>query len=128
MGGDWLSAGADIGGPLRRVLREQGLQPTWDYWSYSSCLGNSYGVVLNLNNGVSRVFKHSSRQLGGLYNPLFDGSGNVSAALLTRAETFKRRFRSPPLHENAAGVVVNADGVWASAEKIAQQALSTILV
>lgn len=128
VGGDWLSAGADIGGPLRRVLREQGLQPTWDYWSYSSCLGNSYGVVLNLNNGVSRVFKHSSRQLGGLYNPLFDGSGNVSAALLTRAETFKRRFRSPPLHENAAGVVVNADGVWASAEKIAQQALSTILV
>jgi hypothetical protein len=128
VGGDWLSAGADIGGPVRRVLREQGLQPTWDYWSYSSCLGNSYGVVLNLNNGVSRVFKHSSGQIGRLYDPLIARSSYAKDGLSVRARHFTRRFTRRPLHENAAGAVVDDAGLRASATMIEQQAFSTVML
>ncbi|WP_137215886.1 DUF6543 domain-containing protein [Pseudomonas sp. CFBP13508] len=128
VGGDWVSMGADIGGPVRRVLREHGLQPTWDYWSYSSCLGNTYGVVLNLNNGVSKVFKHSAGQVGDVYKALIDRAPYSTDRLSIRAQNFMDRVRSEALHENAVGSVVDRAGSRATAAMVEDQAFSMVLM
>lgn len=128
VGGDWLSGGADIGGPVRRVLREQGLQPTWDYWSYSSCLGNSYGVVLSLRNGVSTVVKTSAHQLDRLYTPLLEQSRYATDPLSKRAASFLQRVRGKPLYQDTAGRVVDHAGGRATAAMIEEQAFSTVLL
>lgn len=127
VGGDWLT-GADIGGSVRSVLRQQGLRPTWDYWSYSSCLGNNYAVSLNLQNGVSTVFKTSASQVERLYAPVLQRARYASDAVSKRATSFMQRVRSRPLYENASGNVVDQAGRRATAAMIEEQAFSTVLM
>ncbi|CAI8933219.1 Type III effector 1 [Pseudomonas sp. IT-347P] len=127
VGGDWLT-GTDIGGPIRRILRQQGLRPTWDYWSYSSCLGNNYAVSLNLKNGVSTVFKTSARQVERLYTPLLQRARYAKDPVSRRAASVLQRVRSKPLYENAAGNVVDQTGHQASAAMVEEQAFSTVLM
>lgn len=122
VGGDWLMSGPDIGGPVRSVLREQGLRPSWDYWSYSSCLGNNYAVALDLRTGVSTVFKTSMRQVDQLYGPVLSQAGSTSGGLAARAHAFKTRFKRKPLHEDGSGVVVDPAGRRATPEMIQEQA------
>ncbi len=125
VGGDWLT-GADIGGPVRSVLRQQGLRPSWDYWSYSSCLGNNYAVSLNLNNGVSTVFKTSSSQVERLYTPVLQRAGYATDPVAKRAKLFMQRFRQKPLQQDASGAVVDQSGRLATAELIQGQAFSLV--
>jgi len=123
VGGTWLMGGADIGGAVRRVMRREGLQPTWDYWSYSSCLGGNYGVSLNLNNGVSTVFKNSMSQIRQFYNPILRRARDNSGPRWTRAMRVDERTQGKALRENAKGqVVVNESGALADAERVREQA------
>lgn len=67
VGGDWLSS-AGIGGPVRRLLRREGLEPVWRHWSYSSLIGaNTYGMTLDLQSGITSVYKSSQRFVEQLY-------------------------------------------------------------
>ncbi len=125
VGGDWLT-GTDIGGPVRSVLRQQGLRPTWDYWSYSSCLGNTYAVSLNLNNGVSTVFKTSASQFERLYSPVLQRARYASDPVSKRAQVFMERFRRKPLHQDASGAVVDQNGRRATPEMIQGQAFTLV--
>lgn len=125
VGGDWLT-GADIGGSVRDVLRQQGLRPTWDYWSYSSCLGNNYAVSLNLNSGVSTVFKTSASQVERLYTPVLQRAGYATDPVSKRAKVFMDRFRQKPLQQDASGAVVDQAGRLATPELIQGQALSLV--
>jgi hypothetical protein len=118
VGGDWLMSGADIGGAVRSVMRQKGLQPTWDYWSYSSCLGNTYGVSLNLKTGVSTVFKHTRDQLAGFYNPIHQAAAKGIDPLSRRAMQFQRRYRQKPLHEDAGQRVVDQNNLEAKPESV----------
>ncbi|WP_332765050.1 type III effector 1 [Pseudomonas koreensis] len=127
VGGDWLT-GTDIGGSIRSVLRQQGLRPTWDYWSYSSCLGNNYAVSLNLQNGVSTVFKTSASQVERLYTPVLQRARYANDAVSTRATSFMQRVRSRPLYEDGSGSVVDQAGRRATAAMIEEQAFSTVLM
>jgi hypothetical protein len=120
VGGDWLAGGADIGGPVRSVMRQQGLRPTWDYWSYSSCLGNTYGVALDLRSGVTTVFKTAGDQVERYYSPahrLAGNPGNVDS-FSVRIRRFEARFKRRPLSENKNGVVVDNKANPARAEEI----------
>lgn len=113
VGGDWLLGGVEIGGPLRKVMREQGLSPTWDYWSYSSCLGNIYGVSLDLKTGVTSVFKTTFLQVADFYAPIHRLEPNYNAgSLYIRNSRFENRVRSGPPIEGADGVVRN---IWGNA-------------
>jgi hypothetical protein len=100
VGGDWLFSGADIGGPVRSVMRNQGLRPTWDHWSYSSCLGNTYGVSLDLRSGVTSVFKTSQNQVVAYYTPKLGlaRSSQSTDPVLVRLRTFMTRIKSGQLH------------------------------
>ena len=125
VGGDWLT-GADIGGPVRSVLRQQGLRPSWDYWSYASCLGNNYAVSLNLSSGVSTVFKTSSSQVQRLYTPLLQRAGYATDPVSKRARLFMERFRQKPLQQDASGAVVDQGGRQATPELIQGHAFSLV--
>lgn len=127
VGGDWLT-GTDIGGQVRSVMRQQGLQPAWDYWSYSSCLGNNYAVSLNLSSGVTTVFKTSIRQVDRYYTPILRRAGQGTGPVSGRADMFMRRFRQKPLHENASGVVVDSSNRPASPERVEGQAFAMVLL
>ncbi|UVL62232.1 type III effector 1 [Pseudomonas sp. B21-032] len=127
VGGDWLSGGADIGGPVREVMRRHGLQPSWDYWSYSSCFGNTYGVALDLRNGATSVFRTSQDQVVGFYGPVLGtAKGGAKDSVAMRARNFIARFRRDPLVENANSVVRNHQGRQATQEEIKQQAISIV--
>ncbi|MFJ4590844.1 type III effector 1 [Pseudomonas moraviensis] len=125
VGGDWLT-GTDIGGTVRTVLRQEGLRPTWDYWSYSSCLGNNYAVSLNLDSGVSTVFKTSASQVERLYSPVLQRASHASDPVSRRAQVFMERFRRKPLHEDASGAVVDQNGRRATPEMIQEQAFTLV--
>lgn len=127
VGGDWLT-GTDIGGSIRSVLRQQGLRPTWDYWSYSSCLGNNYAVSLNLQNGVSTVFKTSASQVERLYTPVLQRASYAADPVSTRAARFMQRVRSRPLYEDASGSVIDQAGRRATAAMVEEQAFSTVVM
>lgn len=126
VGGDWLSGGADIGGQVRSVMRRQGLQPTWDYWSYSSCLGNTYGVSLDLRSGVTSVFKTSQSQVVSYYNPVLARARGGTDSVSARARGFMARFKREPLVANANGVVRNQQGSLAAASQIELHAFPTV--
>jgi hypothetical protein len=127
VGGDWLT-GADIGGLVRSVMRRQGLQPSWGHWSYSSCLGNTYGVSLDLRSGVTSVFKTSQRQVESFYMPVLARAAQGTDPVSTRARGFMARLRSEPLVANANGVVRNQQGRLATASQIESQALPTVVL
>jgi hypothetical protein len=125
VGGDWLT-GADIGGRVRSVMRRQGLQPTWDHWSYSSCLGNTYGVALDLRSGVTSIFKTSRGQVERYYIPVLARAKQNSDPVSVRARGFMKRLRSDPLIAGSQGAVHNPQGRPATAAQIEAQAFSTI--
>jgi len=124
-GGDWLT-GADIGGPVSTVLRRNGLAPRWEHWSYSSCLGNTYGMTLNLQTGATSVYKTSQNLVASLYDPLLARARFNAPGLPGRAHTFMSRFRAEPLKEGAGGVVLDSLGRPATAPAINQQAFTVI--
>lgn len=125
VGGDWLT-GADIGEPVRSVMRRQGLQPTWDHWSYSSCFGNTYGVSLDLRTGVTSVFKTSQSQVERYYIPVLARAKQSSDPVSVRARGFMTRLRSEPLVANANGGVRTQQGRAATRAQIEAQALPTV--
>lgn len=126
VGGDWLT-GADIGGPVRNILRRNGLRPSWDHWSYSSCLGNTFGVSLDLRTGVTRVFTTSSEQIAAVYDPLLKAASFNAPGMPGRTHRVLRRVRAEPLVQRADGVV-DSIGRPASPQALAEQAISIIAV
>lgn len=125
VGGDWLT-GADIGGRVRSALRRQGLRPTWDHWSYSSCFGNTYGVSLDLRSGVTSVFKTSRSQVERYYIPVLARAKNSSDPVSVRARGFMVRLRSEPLVADANGAVRTQQGRPATASQIEAHAFPTM--
>lgn len=108
-GGDWLG-GANIGEPIRSVLRRQGVSAQWDHWSYSSCFGNTYGMTLDLNMGVTRVYTTSTDLVQRLYDPILRGARAGAAGMPGRAHQFMRRARAEPLFQASSGRVINSAG------------------
>ncbi|WP_434579645.1 type III effector 1 [Pseudomonas sp. Z1-6] len=127
VGGDWLT-GADIGEPVRQVMRRQGLQPTWDYWSYSSCFGNTYGVSLDLRSGLTTVFKTSQGQVERFYVPVLARAKKGSDPVSMRARTFMTRYRSEPLVANANGAVRTREGRPATAAQLALNEFTMVVL
>ncbi|MDH0647604.1 hypothetical protein N5D48_07240 [Pseudomonas sp. GD03858] len=125
VGGDWLT-GADIGGPVASVLRRNGLRPSWDHWSYSSCLGRTYGVRLDLNGGAVKVFQTSADFVAGIYDPVLRAARFNAPGLPGRAHRFMRRVRAETLREGGNGAVFDALGRPADAAATNQQAISVI--
>jgi len=70
IGGVWLTSDVNIGKPVQAALKQHGISPAWDFWSYSTCHQNNYGAVLNLETGVTSVFKPSSGVEDNFYAPL----------------------------------------------------------
>ena len=127
VGGDWLT-GADIGEPVRSVMRRQGLQPTWDHWSYSSCFGNTYGVALDLRSGITSVFKTSQNQVERFYIPVLARAKHGTDSVSMRARGFMTRMRSEPLVANANGAVRTQQGRPASAAQLALHEFSMVVL
>lgn len=125
VGGDWLT-GADIGGRVRSAMRRQGLRPTWDHWSYSSCFGNTYGVSLDLRSGVTTVFKTSRSQVERYYIPVLARAKQGSDPVSVRARGFMARVRSEPLVANASGAVLTPKGRPATAAQIEAHEFPTV--
>ncbi|MDR0277092.1 MAG: hypothetical protein LBJ37_04345 [Paucimonas sp.] len=123
VGGDWLSTGADIGGPLRAALARRGIHATWDHWSYSSCLGNIYGVRLDLEDGATSVFTTTRSSVQRLLDPvLLDAYRGGASEMAGRARRFMERFRHEPLVQRRGGGVFTLGGRPASAAQIEAQA------
>ncbi len=124
VGGDWLSAAADIGGPIRSALARRGIQAEWDHWSYSSCLGNIYGVRLDLAEGATSVFTSTRSSVQKVIDPiLLEASRGGSSDIAVRARRFMQRFRQEVLVQRRDGQVTTLDGRPATAQQIEAQAL-----
>ncbi|OLS60935.1 dermonecrotic toxin domain-containing protein [Pseudomonas putida] len=124
VGGDWLSTAADIGGPLRSALARRGIQAQWDHWSYSSCLGNIYGVRFDLADGATRVFTSTRSSVQKVLDPiLLEASLGGNSAIAVRARRFMQRFRQEPLVQRGDGQVTTLDGRPATVQQIAAQSL-----
>lgn len=123
VGGDWLSTGADIGGPIRSALARRGIQARWDHWSFSSCMGNIYGMRLDLADGSTSVFTTSRSSVQQLIDPiLLEASRGGSSEVSRRALRFMQRFRHDPLVQGRGGEISTLDGRPASAQQIEAQA------
>ncbi len=109
-------------------MRRQGLQPTWDHWSYSSCFGNNYGVALDLRSGITSVFKTSQSQVERYYVPVLARAKRGSDPVSVRARGFMTRLRSEPLVANANGAVRTHQGRSATAAQLALQEFSTVML
>ncbi|MFJ4375508.1 dermonecrotic toxin domain-containing protein [Pseudomonas japonica] len=124
VGGDWLSSGADIGGPIRSALARRGIMADWDHWSYSSCFGNIYGVRLDLADGAASVFTSTRSSVQRVIDPiLLDATRGGQSDLARRAMRFLQRFREDPLVQTGSGAVTTLGGKPASASQIRAQAL-----
>ncbi|MEE1925278.1 hypothetical protein V0R50_17385 [Pseudomonas sp. 148P] len=124
VGGDWLSSGADIGGPVRSALARRGIQADWDHWSYSSCLGNIYGVRLDLAEGVASVFTSTRSSVQKVIDPiLLDAVRGGTSDMAGRARRFMTRFQREPLVQHAGGEVTTLSGQPATARQIEAHAL-----
>lgn len=124
VGGDWLSTGADIGGPIRAALARRGIQADWDHWSYASCLGNIYGVRLDLAEGTTSVFTSTRSAVQKVMDPiLLEASRGASSDIAVRARRFMARFRQEPLVQRRGGEVTTLDGKPATAQQIQAHAL-----
>ncbi len=109
-GGDWLG-GDSIGAPVRAVLRQNGLRPSWEHWSYSSCLGNTYGMTLDLRTGVTRVYTTNGDLVDRVLTPLMrSAQQGAHGPLALRAQQFMSRVRSEPLRQGSDGIVRNSAG------------------
>jgi hypothetical protein len=127
VGGDWLT-GTDIGEPVRLMMRRQGLQPTWDHWSYSSCFGNTYGVALDLRTGVTSVFKTSQDLVERYYTPVLARARLGTDPVSVRARKFMKRVRSEPLMATANGAVRTLQGRPATAAQLALNEFSMVVL
>ena len=106
IGGEWLSLGGDIGTAVRSVMRRKRLQPRWDYWSYSSCFGNTYGAVLDLKSGITSVFKTPLTVVEGFYSPLQQALRRGSRGeFFERLQRFEKRFSGDPVVQRASGEI-----------------------
>ena len=124
VGGDWLSGGADIGGPLRSALLRKGIQANWDHWSYSSCMGNIYGVRLDLAGGATTVFTTTRNAVQEVVEPILrEASQGGRGMMARRGQRFMARFRQEPLVQRSDGSVRNLDGALASSALVDAQAL-----
>ncbi|MHA6197543.1 dermonecrotic toxin domain-containing protein [Pseudomonas wadenswilerensis] len=124
VGGDWLSTGSDIGGPIRAALARRGIQAEWDHWSYSSCMGNLYGVRLDLAEGTTSVFTSTRSAVQKVMDPvLLDASRGGSSDIAERARRFMARFRQPALVQHRGGGISTLDGKPATEQQIQAQAL-----
>ncbi|MFD2643720.1 dermonecrotic toxin domain-containing protein [Pseudomonas japonica] len=124
VGGDWLSSGADIGGPVRSALARRGITADWDHWSYSSCFGNIYGVRLDLADGAASVFTSTRSSVQRVIDPiLLDATRGGQSDLARRAMRFLQRFREDPLVQTGTGAIATLGGKPASASQIEAQAL-----
>lgn len=124
VGGDWLSMGADIGGPVRSALARRGIQADWDHWSYSSCMGNIYGVHLDLAEGTTSVFTTTRSSVQKLIDPiLLDATRGGSSPLAQRARRFMARFRGDALVQNRSGEITTLAGRPATSQQIEAQTL-----
>lgn len=124
VGGDWLSGGADIGGPLRAALLRKGIQANWDHWSYSSCMGNIYGVRLDLAGGATTVFTTTRNAVQEVVEPILrEASQGGRGMMARRGQRFMARFRQEPLVQRSDGSVRNLDGALASSALVDAQAL-----
>ncbi|MGE8406460.1 MAG: hypothetical protein ACN6QH_05420 [Pseudomonas sp.] len=124
VGGDWLSGGADIGGPLKSILAGKGVTPVWDHWSYSSCFGNNYGVALDLASGATTVFTTTRSAVAEVVDPLLrEATAGGTSLIAQRGRRFIARFRQEPLVQRADGTVRTPSGEVASAAKINEQAV-----
>ncbi|PSS57471.1 dermonecrotic toxin domain-containing protein [Pseudomonas sp. BBP2017] len=124
-GGDWLT-GADIGGPVSSVLRRNNLVPSWEHWSYSSCWGNTYGLTLDLQTGVTSVYKTPQSLVMELYSPILARARFNAPGLPGRAQSFMSRFRKEPLREGSRGVWLDSLGRPATASEINQQSFTVV--
>ncbi|WP_050577314.1 dermonecrotic toxin domain-containing protein [Pseudomonas cremoricolorata] len=125
-GGDWLG-GQDIGGPLRAVLRQNGVRPSWQHWSYSSCLGNTYGLTLDLRSGMTRVYSMDAQLVESVLDPLMRvAQRGAGGALAERARRFMARVRSEPLYQGSDGLVRNAAGQVQSASAYRPHGLALV--
>ncbi|WP_049870452.1 hypothetical protein [Pseudomonas cremoricolorata] len=125
-GGDWLG-GQDIGGPVRAVLRQNGVRPSWQHWSYSSCLGNTYGLTLDLRTGLTRVYSMDGQLVEQVLDPLMRAAQRgAPGALAERARRFMARVRSEPLYQGSDGLVRNAAGQVQSASAYRHHGLTLV--
>lgn len=129
VGGDWLSGGADIGGPLRSLLAQRGIAASWDHWSWSSCLGNIYGVSLDLADGATTVFTTTRSAVGEVIDPILrEARSGAAGAMAQRGRRFMARFRLEPLAERADGSVRTLRGESATAAQVDEQAFALHLL
>lgn len=129
VGGDWLSTGADIGGPIRSALARRGIQANWDHWSYSSCLGNIYGVRLDLAEGTTSVFTSTRSGVQKVIDPiLLDASLGGTSDIARRARRFMERFRQEGLVQRRDGEIVTLGGRPATAQQVEAQAFQVTLL
>ncbi|WP_312936864.1 type III effector 1 [Pseudomonas sp.] len=127
-GGDWLG-GDSIGAPVRAVLRQNGLRPSWEHWSYSSCLGNTYGMTLDLRTGVTRVYTMNGDLVDRVLTPLMRSAQQGGRGpLALRAQRFMNRVRSEPMYQGGDGIVRNAAGHPVSSAHYQHHAIPVIEV
>jgi len=102
-GGIWLSA--PIGGVISDVLAQQGINTTWEDWSYSDCTARNYGVVLDLETGGTQVFYHSDDACSSFMTPLLSETRHKFKYGLPlteenkRADIFLTRFKMPAISQ-----------------------------
>lgn len=110
-GGEWLSSGPDIGGAVRSALRQANAHPDWSHWSFASPLPRNYGLWLDLDTGVTRVFSHRAALFETTYQ-----APNMRSYLLNdlplnnRFIRFRARVRRGPYHVNRNGLTVDQYG------------------
>lgn len=127
-GGDWLG-GESIGEPVRAVLRQNGLRPTWEHWSWSSCFGNTYGMTLDLRTGLTRVYTLHGDLVERVLDPLLrSAQQGAPGPLALRARQFMGRVRSEPLVQGSDGVVRNRAGAAVGSADYQEHAISLVEV
>ncbi|WP_313741688.1 hypothetical protein [Pseudomonas sp.] len=127
-GGDWLG-GESIGEPVRTVLRQNGLRPTWEHWSWSSCFGNTYGMTLDLRTGLTRVYTMNGDLVDRVLTPLMrSAQQGASGPLALRARQFMNRVRSEPLVQGSDGVVRNRAGAAVGSARYQAHAIHVVEV
>ncbi|MGS0744161.1 hypothetical protein ACVBEF_20465 [Glaciimonas sp. GG7] len=108
-GGVWFMQGESIGDPIKESLAQHDIHPSWDHWSFSSCTGRSYGVVLDLATGETNIFEHSIDVIDNFQTPLLREAidlRNKNQPLSpeqTRADVFMKRVKAPGIAEKYDG-------------------------